>query len=191
MKDNIILIGFMGCGKTSIGTRLSQRLSYSFLDTDEQIKAKEGRSINPIFSEKGEAYFREIETRTVRELLETTEKTVISTGGGLPLKEINGKLLQQLGFVVYLDVTKETVMERLARDTTRPLLNGPDKEKRVEELLSFRQPIYEYTAHITVNTNQRDFDDIIDDIIRNYEIMMAREKEKKENENHEITSKDE
>lgn len=191
MKDNIILIGFMGCGKTSVGTRLSQRLSYSFLDTDEQIAIKEKKSISSLFAEKGEAYFREIETRTVRELLETTEKTVISTGGGLPLKEVNGKLLQQLGFVVYLDVAKETVMERLARDTTRPLLDGPDKEKKVEELLSFRRPIYEYTAHITVNTNQRDFDDIIDDIIRNYEIMMAREKEKKENENHEITSKDE
>lgn len=191
MKDNIILIGFMGCGKTSVGTRLAKRLSYSFLDTDEQIKTKEGRSINQIFSEKGEAYFREIETQAVRELLETTEKTVISTGGGLPLKEVNGKLLQQLGFVVYLDVAKETVMERLARDTTRPLLNGPDKEKRVEELLSFRRPIYEYTAHITVNTNQRDFDNIIDDIIRNYEIMMAREKEKKENENHEIKSENE
>lgn len=191
MKDNIILIGFMGCGKTSVGTRLAKRLSYSFLDTDEQIKTKEGRSISQIFLEKGESYFREIETQAVRELLETTEKTVISTGGGLPLKEVNGKLLQQLGFVVYLDVAKETVMERLARDTTRPLLNGPDKEKRVEELLSFRRPIYEYTAHITVNTNQRDFDDIIDDIIRNYEIMMAREKEKKENENHEIKSENE
>lgn len=191
MKDNIILIGFMGCGKTSVGTRLSKRLSFAFLDTDEQIAAKEGKDISHIFSEKGEAYFREAETRVVRELLETMEKTVISTGGGLPLREINGKVLQQLGFVVYLDVAGETVMERLAGDNTRPLLNRPDKEKRVEELLSFRRPIYEYTAHITVDTNQRDFDDIIDDIIRNYEIMMAREKEKKENENHEITRRNE
>lgn len=189
MKNNLILIGFMGCGKTSVGKRLAKRLSFSFLDTDEAIVKKEGKSIGDIFSEKGEAYFRRRETEAVKELLKTAENTVISTGGGLPLTEENGKLLQQLGFVVYLDVAKETVLLRLAGDQSRPLLNGPDREKRIDELLSFRRPVYEYTAHITVDTNQREWDAIIDDIIRNYEIMMAREKEKKENEEHEITER--
>ncbi len=182
MKDNIILIGFMGCGKTSIGTRLSKKLSFSFLDTDEEIEKREGRKIKEIFAGEGEACFRQMETNLTRELLERTEKTVISTGGGLPLKEENGRLLQKLGFVVYLDVEKETVLRRLEGDKTRPLLNGPDKEKKVEELLTFRRPVYEYTAHICVDTSQKSFDEIMDCILRNYEIMMAREKEKKEDE---------
>lgn len=191
MKDNIILIGFMGCGKSSVGKRLAKQLSFQFLDTDKRIEQKEEKKISAIFAEEGEAYFRKLETETIKEFLEKTEKTVISTGGGLPLKEENGKLLQQLGFVVYLDVAKETVLQRLAKDTSRPLLQGPDKEKKVDELLEFRRPIYEYTAHITINTNGRSFEEIIDDIVRNYEIMMTREKEKKEIENHEIKRENE
>ena len=191
MKNNIILIGFMGCGKSSVGRRLAKQLSFCFLDTDERIEQKEKKKISTIFAENGEAHFRSLETKTVKELLEHTENTVISTGGGLPLGEENGKLLQQLGFVVYLDVSKETVLKRLEKDTSRPLLQGPDKEKNVEELLKFRKPIYEYTAHITVNTNQRSFEEIIDEIVRNYEIMMTREKEKKEIENNEIKRENE
>ena len=191
MKNNIILIGFMGCGKSSVGRRLAKRLSFQLLDTDERIEKKEKKKISTIFAENGEAHFRRLETETVKELLGHTENTVISTGGGLPLREENGKLLQQLGFVVYLDVSKETVLKRLEKDTSRPLLQGPDKEKKVAELLEFRKPIYEYTAHITVNTNQRSFEEIIDEIVRNYEIMMTREKEKKEIENNEIKRENE
>lgn len=191
MKDNIILIGFMGSGKTSVGKRLAAKLSYSFLDTDIEIESAEKRKISAIFSESGEEYFRQKETETIKSLIEKTEKTVISTGGGLPLQEENRNPLQKLGFVVYLDVEKETVLERLSKDTTRPLLNGPEKEKRVEALLSFRRPIYEYTAHLTVDTNQKSFDEIIDEIVRNYEIMMARQKEKKENKDNEIKRENE
>lgn len=185
MRDNIILIGFMGAGKSTVGKQLAKRLGFRFMDTDEAIEKKAGKRISEIFAEEGEKSFRKKEGELLSELLAKTEKTVISTGGGLPMEEKNGRYLRELGFVVYLDVTKETVLERLKKDTRRPLLQGEDKEKRVEELLSFRQPIYEYTAHITIDTNQRNFDEIIDDIVRNYEIMMAREKEKKENENNE------
>lgn len=191
MNDNIILIGFMGSGKTSVGKRLADSLAFSFLDTDEEIERQEGRRISALFETEGEDYFRKKETQTIRDMARTTQKTVISTGGGLPLREENRKPLQELGFVVYLDVAKETVLERLEGDTTRPLLRGEGKEERVEKLLSFRRPVYEYTAHMTVDTNQRDFDEIIDEIVRNYQIIIMRQKEKKENMENEVKSKNE
>lgn len=171
MNDNIILIGFMGCGKTSVGLRLSEHMGFSFLDTDEKIEALEGRKITDIFAKEGEGHFRKLETKMLGGLLEETQKTVLSTGGGLPLRPENGKLLQQLGFVVYLDVTKETVLERLSGDQTRPLLNGPDRETKVDELLEFRRPIYEYTAHMAIDVNQKSIDEIVDEIVRNYRII--------------------
>jgi shikimate kinase len=174
VKNNLILIGFMGCGKTSVGEALAKRLSFSFLDTDEAIEKKEGKKISAIFEESGEKAFRDMETNLLLELFDTTEKTVISTGGGLVLREENGKILQKLGFVVYLDVTVETVLERLKNDKTRPLLNGENKEERVKKLLDFRRPIYEYTAYLTLDTNKREIEKITEEIVRNYELMTTR-----------------
>lgn len=191
MKNNIILIGFMGSGKSSVGKKLAKHLDFPLIDTDWQIEKKAGKRIKDIFAEEGEKSFRQMENQLLKELMETTEKTVISTGGGLPMEEENGRLLQQLGFVVYLDVEKETVLNRLQRDTRRPLLQGSDKEEKVEKLLAFRRPFYEYTAHIRIDTNQKDFDEIIEEIVRNYEIMMVREKEKKEIEKDEIKRENE
>ena len=115
MKSNIILIGYMGCGKSTIGRKMAEVLSVPFLDTDQWIEEREGITISEIFSTKGEAYFRDLETECLKELLrkedfsyagEETEKgkeytekrrKVISVGGGLPVREENQKLLKQLG----------------------------------------------------------------------------------------------
>lgn len=175
MKNNIVLIGFMGCGKTTVGEKLAERLSYSFLDTDLYIEKREGKTISEIFEQDGEKYFRDTETKSIQELVESTEKTIVSSGGGLPLRTENAKLLQKLGFVIYLKVKKETVLSRLEGDTTRPLLQCEDPAKRVEELLNYRDPIYEVGAHMVVQVDGKSVEEIAQEIVRNYTIFFERE----------------
>lgn len=177
MKNNIVLIGFMGCGKTTVGQELAEQLSYAFLDTDLYIEEKEGMEIREIFTEKGEDYFRRLETSSLEELALNTEKAIVSSGGGLPLRPENAKLLQKLGFVIYLKVEKETVLERLQGDTTRPLLQCEDPAKKVEELLAYRNPIYEVGAHLVVSVDEKSVEEIVEEIVRNYQIMMGKKEE--------------
>ena len=120
--NNIILIGFMGCGKSTVGFRLSYRLRRVLEDTDKLIERKEGRSISDIFALKGEDAFRRMETACLRELLLSQEEKIIATGGGLPMRQENHALLKQLGTVIYLRISAKNVWERLKGDTSRPLL---------------------------------------------------------------------
>ncbi|WMJ88712.1 shikimate kinase [Anaerocolumna sp. MB42-C2] len=163
--NNLILIGFMGCGKTSVGLQLAKQLNFKFCDTDQIIEEKAKDTINHIFESKGEEYFRQLETETIKELKGRLKATVLSVGGGLPIQTGNEKLIRDLGQVIYLKTSKDTILKRLSGDTTRPLLAG-DQEKRIETLLSFRAPIYEAAAHLTVTTDGRMFGDIIDEIIK-------------------------
>lgn len=172
MRQNIVLIGFMGSGKTSVGKLLSQRLQYGFWDTDDMIEKYEKRKIKDIFAEQGEEFFRDLETKTAEAMVDTAEKEVISTGGGLPMRECNGEILKRLGFVVYLQVSCETVVKRLHQDKSRPLLAGEDRMEKIESLLSYRQPMYEAVAHLTVKTDEKDMDEIVCEIIRNYKMMI-------------------
>ncbi len=164
MGNNIVLIGFMGAGKTSVGRLLAKEMGYDFVDTDNMIEQAHHQTIGEIFATKGEEYFRELETNTIKDMVNNLEHTIVSTGGGLPLKDINQSLLQQLGVVIYLYSTKETTLERVAKDGTRPILAGEDVEKKIENLLSKREPIYEKVANIKVKTDHRSFDDIISEI---------------------------
>ena len=109
MLDNIILIGFMGCGKTTFGTWIAKNKKMDFCDTDALIVEKEKKSINDIFSENGEPYFRELETEIVKDLIKSRHNTVVSVGGGLPLKPENRELLKKLGTVVYLQIGRAHV----------------------------------------------------------------------------------
>lgn len=168
MKHNIVLIGFMGCGKTSVGERLAARMSYQFKDTDDLIEKRVGDTISNIFKNSGEEYFRSLETDTIKELKGSLHHTVLSTGGGLPIKEVNANILKELGYVVYLKATKETTINRLIGDTTRPLLSGDELESKVERLLTIRTPIYEKVAHKTVATDGRTFDEIMNLIMESY-----------------------
>jgi shikimate dehydrogenase len=160
-RDNIILTGFMGCGKTTVGTRLAELQGYSFLDTDKYIEEKAGCSISEIFTKHGEEYFRNMETAVLRELNNSLSHTVISTGGGLPLRQENADELSKLGKVVYLRITPEEVMSRLAGDRTRPLLACDNPEAKVRELLSYRNPIYEKGADLIVDVSGQKVEDII------------------------------
>lgn len=166
LKSNIILIGFMGSGKTSVGISLAKKLSYPFQDTDQLIEKKAGITIKQMFETQGEEYFREYETNLLRELKLSLERTVLSTGGGMPLREQNARLLKDLGHVLYLQAETETVLNRLADDTSRPLLQGDDRMNRVEQLLSERAPLYQRAADHMIKTDGKTVDEIIDEIIQ-------------------------
>jgi len=137
---NVILIGFMGCGKTTVGLRLSYRLRRTVTDTDKEIEKEEKRTISDIFATDGEAYFRKAETECLRKMIGGTENQIISVGGGLPMREENRRLLKKLGQVFYLRATAQTIYERLKDDTTRPLLQGEDPFTKIRTLLQERGP---------------------------------------------------
>lgn len=165
MKDNIVLIGFMGSGKTSVGTKLARVLDYQFLDTDAYIEEEYGDTISKIFANEGEVKFRSLETKTLRKLKQNLHGYVISTGGGIPLREENVTLLHELGYVVYLKTSKEVIYERLKDDRTRPLLQGDNPIQKIEELLKYRTPIYEVAADSVILTDGESFYQIIKEIM--------------------------
>lgn len=152
---NLILIGFMGAGKTTVGKLLAREKGMTFVDTDEQIAAMEGREIPDIFAEEGEGYFRNLETGLLRRMQEDTRNSVISAGGGMPVREENRHLLRDLGCVIYLSAAKQTILERVRDDGSRPMLEGGNLEEKVERLMRERERIYRQTAHIDVRTDGR------------------------------------
>ncbi len=160
-NKNLILIGYMGCGKSTIGTKAARAFEYLFLDTDEVIEKEVDCTISELFAEKGEAYFRSLETETVRKLLCEPKGMVIATGGGLPMREENVKLLKELGTVVYLKCSVETLTGRLSGDTKRPLLAQGNLEERIKTMLAVRGPVYESAADEIIETDGKSFYEII------------------------------
>lgn len=165
MKDNIILIGFMGCGKTSTGIRLSYRLKRTMIDTDKWIEKKYKMTISDIFDTYGEEAFRRMETECLKELIQTADGQIISVGGGLPLREENRRLLKQLGRVIYLKVTPQTVYLRLKDDTSRPLLKTDEPLERIRSLMEKREPVYESCADMMIEASELSFEEIISQIM--------------------------
>ncbi len=170
-KRNIILIGFMGSGKTSIGKRLSLKLKWEFIDTDDFIEKREGMSINEIFAEKGEAYFRGLERELCSRYREPKNK-IIATGGGVIKNRDNVADLKSGGIIFYLKSDPKTIAHNLRNDDTRPLLRGGDKLEKITELMGQREPMYEEYADITVNVadlNMEDTLNLIEKEYKNYE----------------------
>lgn len=152
--ENIILIGYMGSGKTTIGKNLAKQKNYRFVDTDEMIVEQQHRSINEIFATDGEQAFRDMETALLRLLIaEKKEHMILSTGGGMPLRAENRQLLSQLGKVVYLKASPQTIYDRIKGDTTRPLLQCENPRKRIEEMIAAREPFYMEGAMFVVDVN--------------------------------------
>ncbi len=174
MKDNIILTGFMGSGKSSVGVRLSYLLKKTMIDTDKWIEEKQEMEISDIFSAYGEKTFRDMETECLKELIETASGQIISTGGGLPVKRENQRLLKKLGMVIYLKVTPEVVFERLKTDNTRPLLQVDDPMERIKALLAQRSPVYESCADVVVDVSDQPFEKILGQIKEAYERFCQR-----------------
>ena len=153
MRKNIVLCGFMGSGKSTIGRLLSEKMGMRFIDTDTYIEQKEGMTISEIFAQRGEEYFRELELKVCKEL-SGLRATVISTGGGTLLKDANVKELKKSGMVFLLNVSSNTVLQRLKNDTSRPLLQRDDKEKAVKMMLSQRIPLYNRAADYVIDAEE-------------------------------------
>ncbi|MBQ7864260.1 MAG: shikimate kinase [Lachnospiraceae bacterium] len=158
---NIILIGYMGSGKSTVGRKAARAVEYNFLDTDALIEKEEGMTIAKLFEEKGEPYFREKETETIRKLIAEPKGNIIATGGGLPMKEGNAELLKELGTVIYLKAGTDTLLKRLSGDTARPLLKNGDLREKIETMLAIRGPVYEATADLVLQTDNMSFYEII------------------------------
>jgi shikimate kinase len=150
---NLALIGFMGTGKTSVGWLVAENLHFEFLDTDEMIQARTGRTIADIFATDGEAAFRALERQIVNEL-STHERAVISTGGGLPANPENLAALKEHALVICLWSSPEKIWERVRHQSHRPLLHDPDPQKKIRELLAAREPFYKQ-ADVLINTDLR------------------------------------
>lgn len=163
-RKNLILIGFMGCGKTSVGILLSYRLRRTFLDTDKQIEKLQGRTISTIFEQEGEAAFRQMETDYLKSLLSETEGQIFSTGGGTPVREENRVLLRQLGTVVYLKASPDTVYERIKEDKKRPLLQTENPKERIRELLTERQSYYEDAADVILEVGDKSLEEVVEEL---------------------------
>ena len=161
---HILLCGMMGCGKTTVGKRLAQRLQKPWADTDDVIVQQYGE-IKDIFARFGETRFREIETQTLQALLKESG-LVLSAGGGLVMQENNRALLQGKAKIVFLRATAQTLENRLALDANRPLLQGgmPLKEK-ICALLNERTPIYQSVANFTVDVDGKGVETIVKEIV--------------------------
>lgn len=159
---NIILIGFMGSGKTTIAKRLAKKLICNYLDMDDLILKKSKRSnINQIFALDGELKFRELEI-SVAKKLSKTDNLIISTGGGVVMNRIIIDYLKSSGMIVFLESSFENIKKRLKFDDSRPLFKNP---KIAQELFELRQPLYQQYSDLTIKTDQKSLREITNIII--------------------------
>jgi shikimate kinase len=163
VADNVVLVGFMGAGKSSVGRLLARRLGRCFVETDDVIAAREGRSIPAIFAERGEAHFRALEGEVV-DVLALKRGDVIATGGGFPCAEGRMAALKALGTVVWLAGDFDVLYERAARAGGRPVLAGQDRDA-VRRLYDARRPYYA-EAHHTVDTSALQPDQVVLQILK-------------------------
>ena len=162
----IILIGMMGSGKTTVGKELSRLTGMPLLDMDSIIEEQIGKSIPEIFRDSGEAHFRALETALLRYIEESPtappRSAIISTGGGVVLSPVNRDILKRIGFVAWLDVGVDEIIERTSRSANRPLLNTENRYQVIADLCDKRRPLYEAAAHICIETGQLDVLSVVD-----------------------------
>lgn len=169
--ENLALVGFMGTGKSSVGRLAADILHFTYLDTDQVIEARASKPITEIFQQEGEPAFRDYERRVVEELTKR-RKTVISTGGGLPVAESNLVSLKTHALVVCLWASPETIFERVRGHEHRPLLNNPDPLAKIRELLSIREPYYR-KSDVLVNTEWRSVKEVAVQVVHQFHMAQS------------------
>jgi shikimate kinase len=165
---NIALIGFMGTGKTSVGRLVAEQLRFEYLDTDDVIQSATGRSITEIFEADGEAAFRALEEKVVKELADR-KKTVIATGGGLPVNPKNLASLKKHSLVVCLWSSPEKIWERVRHQSHRPLLHDQNPQAKIRELLAAREPFYKQ-ADVLLNTDLRSLREVAQQVVHQFRL---------------------
>lgn len=152
IEKNIVLCGFMGCGKTTIGRRLSAETDLDFIDIDKYIENKKGICISSIFEIYGENYFRNLETEACMELSKCKGK-IIATGGGTLINSENVEILKYTGIIIFLDISLPEASKRLSFSVKRPLLDREDRHEYIEKLYYERKPLYENAADVAINAD--------------------------------------
>lgn len=162
----IILIGFMGVGKTSVGKELAKRLEVDFMDTDCEIEKIVNKDIPEIFKNYGEKYFRKLETKVLKDLIQQND-IIISTGGGIITSEENREILKNEDKIIFLDGSTETIIEHLSKEVNkRPLLKDSENlYKRIDELMSMRYNKYKEVCDISIDVNGKNIDEVISQIL--------------------------
>lgn len=160
---NILLIGFMGTGKSTVASCLEKNYGMNIVEMDETIAMQQGMSIPDIFEKYGEEYFRNLETELLIEI-QKKENQVVSCGGGVPMRDVNVAWMKKNGCVVLLTATPETILERVKDDDNRPLLRGNKNVTFISDLLEKRREKYEAAADIVVATDGKDAKEICKEI---------------------------
>ncbi|WP_276310881.1 shikimate kinase [Paenibacillus paeoniae] len=159
----LVLVGFMGTGKSSVSRLLAEKLAWDRTDSDEEVERAENRKIPDIFAQDGEQAFRDMETKELRKLLESSQSLVVATGGGAVLREENRSVMLEHGYVVALTAHPEQIIARVMQDEARPLLQG-DVRERVYGLLETRKGAYDF-AHLSVDTTELSVEEVVDLIV--------------------------
>lgn len=164
MFSNIALLGFMGCGKTTVGRKVAEKIGWRFYDVDALIEERIRLSIPEIFARFGEPYFRELETEVLREVAKE-KGIVLATGGGLPVKEENRVILREHFLTVFLRVSFPVLFGRIRHSTHRPLVKMCKNPGELEALYARRMPYYEQ-AHVIIDADFLTEEEVAEEIIR-------------------------
>lgn len=165
--QNIILIGFMATGKTTIGEVISKKLNMELVNMDSIIEKEQNTSISNIFSEKGEDYFRDLETKMLKDCVQK-KNIILSTGGGIIERECNLELLKKIGTVIWLNGNRKTIIKNLKSSSEeRPLLKDQDIEEKVDFLLEKRFNKYKCASDIEVDINNKSVEEVVSIILLN------------------------
>lgn len=160
---NIVMVGFMGTGKTSVSRALARKTGWHCLDVDEWVVKKAGRTIPAIFEAEGEEGFRNRETEALREILDG-ERQIVAGGGGIVLRPENIAIMKARGTVVCLTASPETVFARVGRDSNRPNLNGRRSAAGIAELMEKREMAYREAADLLISTDHKTVDAIAEEL---------------------------
>lgn len=163
-NQNIVLIGFMGCGKTTVGENLAFKLNYNFVDSDREIQRQSGITINEIFDLYDEDYFRQLENTTIKTICKS-KKQVIATGGGIIKNKNNIDILREEGIILYLKASPEHIYNNIKDDTSRPLLQCENKLEKIKSLLNQRENLYKMYCDIAIEVSYYSVDDITNKIL--------------------------
>ena len=172
--ENVFLVGFMGSGKSTIASYLAENYGMEIIDMDQLIVEREGMAIPDIFAQKGELYFRDVETSLLIEI-QGQQNKVVSCGGGVVLREKNIQAMKKSGQVVLLNAKPETILERVKDDDNRPLLRGNKNVQFIRDMMEKRQPKYEAAADLVIHTDGKSADEICKEIISNVKINKVEE----------------
>ncbi len=163
-RTNVMLVGFMGTGKTTVGKMVAERLHKTFVDMDHLIEDREGKKISDIFAQEGEAHFRALERALIQELA-GQENLVVAAGGGIVLNPLNIEDFAKTGIVICLKASHETILRRVLKSSHRPLLEEGDKRQKIVNLMNARQPLYD-AIPLSVNTACLSAREVADDVCR-------------------------